>query len=455
MNFFACLDVYHSVKLWLYLRILDKFRDSWSYTNDNLMKAIERWDSMNHEQIVIFVEISLDRSNPLLPNPGLEALKAAGKLEFGKIVLARNPKSYEAVHEYADEWIACDTTNVNDVVEIAQKYHVSALLSFSDVFTGIANQAANLLGLKSVTDRYAPAISTNKADLRTVLEAFNIPHIHWTSRSLNDSLSTSSIGYPCIIRSAEGSASVEARRVENNHQLNKVLSLYRSYQTEFKNRQEVLFEEEPQGPLYSIEGFVDGKNVEIWGYFDCLLLSQSCFCEAKKTFFTAAPNHSLPDFCKSVLNASGYDFGPFHITFVLTEDGPKLIDLNPGLIGSGAHRCMNYACETNIAEHILNRYLNRQYEKIERKKFSTLLNIFPKKTGVFQKINNLESGFKISGLKEIVTTKNTGDPVSRPKSNSDQLGYLISIGNSYNYSLGTAKKALNKLIIEISESYDR
>lgn len=410
---------------------------------------------MKNPETVVFLEISLASSNPLLPSSGIEALHATKRLGMRCVVLSQNPKGYGPLHNEVDEWVECDTSNELAVMTAANKFSPSALLSFSDLFTGIANQAARRLGLKSVSDPLSPAIARDKSFVREALDRANVSSLNWASLSLDVEISTSPIGYPCIVKPVDGSASWDVRKAANDVELMEALDMQRTRQTYgigIRPKRKVLFEEELEGPLYSIEGFVDKGEISIWGYHDRILLAPPYYCEAGETFFSAPPDHRLPQFCKQVIQATGFDFGPFHLEVILTKEGPKVVELNPRLIGAGAHRCIDYACETNIVEIILRRYLEMQFEKVSRKKFSTLLSIFPAKTGIFRGIQNLDAVKNRPGIKEIILTKKPGDSLSRPVSNSDKMGYLISIGNSYTHSLENAKKAYNKLLIEIDEA---
>src|SRR5205823_9157093 len=99
----------------------------------------------------------------------------------------------------------------------------------------------------------------------------------------------------------------------------------------------LLLEEELHGDVFSVEGFVEGDDVEIWGYTDRELVGDPFFAERSLTYGVPAPAPRVDDFVRTVLGATGYDFGAFHLELLDTPDGLRLVELNARLIGLRVH----------------------------------------------------------------------------------------------------------------------
>lgn len=402
---------------------------------------------------IVFIEISMASSNPNLPSSGIEALKVSRSLGFEVIVLASDIDFYSPIKHMVDKWIQCETGNVNSVVSICEELAPKAILTFSDLFVGIANIAANRLGLKSVSNTESPAIIRDKSKVREALDTKGIRNVKWAVSSLDNEIVSSPIGYPCIVKPVDGSASWDVRKIENDNELQNALKSQKertNYGRGVLPKRKALFEEEIIGEIYSIEGFVDGSNIEVWGYNDRMMVPPPYYYEVGSTFFLEEPNEGIKDYCMEVLKATQYDYGPFHLEFIVSNKGAILVELNPRLIGGGAHQCMNHSFNTSIVEYIIRKYLDMSVEKLSFSSYSTLYDLYPNKEGIITNINFNEVS-NISSVKEIQITKKIGDILTHPKSNSDSFGYLITVGDSHEESANNARNAAKLIKIDVEK----
>lgn len=400
---------------------------------------------------VVFVEVT-PASNPKQKSAGIEALGVVRELGYKNVVLTRVPELYEPnIAPSVDEWVVCDTQDADAVAQAVADRPVRALLTFSDYFVGTAALAARKLGLPG-TDPTSYAVRRDKSVVRAAIDRALLPNPRWAALSLAHPVTTSPIGYPCIVKPIDGGASWDVMRVHNDDDLQKIVGMHlarKEYGRRVLPKHVMLFEEEIQGPLFSVEGFsVDGQAI-IWGYSDRLLSNPPFFVEAGTTFSSAVPHQDMPQFTNDILAALRYNFGPFHLEFILSEEGPRLVEFNPRLIGGRAYHRVNLCCDSNVLAYIIQRYLGESPRELTCYRASTQRDIYATREGKLAALRGVERTQALPGVIEIAWRLQVGDRVVPASSNDDLIGYVITVGATVAESMQRAEQALCQLEVEI------
>lgn len=400
---------------------------------------------------IVFVEVS-PASNPRQESAGIEALRVARELGHKNVVLAQAPELYEPnIAPYVDEWVICDTQGPDSIIHAVAHRPVKASLTFSDFFVGSAAVAARHLGLRGTTPD-SPALLRDKSAVRRALDEAKLPNPQWAVVSLLEPVTTSPIGYPCIVKPVDGSASWDVMRITNDAVLQEAVRLHlarREYGRKVQPKHLFLFEEELQGPLYSVEGFSVNGEAIIWGYSDRLLINPPFFVEARTTFSGVMPHKDVPNFTNDILVATRYDFGPFHLEFILTEAGPRLVEFNPRLIGGRAYYRMNLCSNDNVVTYIMRRYLGETPGEFTPFRASTQRDIYAPQEGILKAIRGVERAQELPGIVEVSLRVDVGDRVMPAKSNSEMIGHIITVGKTPEEAGQLAELALSQLEIEV------
>lgn len=400
---------------------------------------------------VVFVEVT-PASNPRQKSAGIAALAVVRELGYKNVVLTRVPELYEPnIVPYVDEWIICDTQDAEAVVRAVAGRPVQALLTFSDYFVGIATLAARKLGLPG-TDPTSYAVRRDKSAVRAAIDKAMLPNPRWATVPLTEPITTSPIGYPCIVKPIDGGASWDVMRIHNDDDLQKIVSLHlarKEYGRKVLPKHVLLFEEEIQGPLYSVEGFSVHGQAIIWGYSDRLLSNPPFFVEAGTTFSSTLPHEDVPQFTNDILAAVRYDFGPFHLEFILSEEGPRLVEFNPRLIGGRAYYRLSLCCDCNVLAYIIQRYLGESPRELTFYSASTQRDVYATREGVLTALRGVERVQALPGLAEISWRLQIGNRVVPASSNDDLIGYVITVGATAEESRQRAEQALSLLEVEI------
>lgn len=78
----------------------------------------------------------------------------------------------------------------------------------------------------------------------------------------------------------------------------------------------------------------------------------SCFTPNRGQFV------AIESYVVSALDAFGFDWGAAHLEVMLTSDGPRLVEINPRLVGAKIPRLLGYALNCSIHRELIGLHLS-------------------------------------------------------------------------------------------------
>ncbi|WP_022973798.1 carboxylate--amine ligase [Xanthomonas maliensis] len=224
--------------------------------------------------------------------------------------------------------IECDVFNPLGVLDLLHDSGIrpAGVFSNSDHLQTSTALVAAGLGLPGKDWQVCHA-AKNKAAMRQRLRARGLP-APWFCSVTPDSGLPADIPWPVVAKPREGVASLDVRYCADAAQL-------RTYLDDFWQRQPqrtVLLEGMLEGPLFTLETLGDGERLHALGGFRVQLSPPPHFieCEARWDGGTDTPVVAQ---ALAQLRAFGVGFGLCHSEFILTADGPVLVEINYRSIG--------------------------------------------------------------------------------------------------------------------------
>jgi ATP-grasp domain-containing protein len=135
------------------------------------------------------------------------------------------------------------------------------------------------------------------------------------------------VGYPSVLKPAEGVASEDVVLVRDQADLERRIAGIRQHRDG-----DLLVEGFIQGPLHTLETLGDGRSLRIWGGYRTTVSTEPYFVEERLTWAPDLPAEVLTEVLAQ-LEALGVGFGPVHTEFIVTADGPRIVEVNDRLIG--------------------------------------------------------------------------------------------------------------------------
>jgi hypothetical protein len=81
------------------------------------------------------------------------------------------------------------------------------------------------------------------------------------------------------------------------------------------------------------------------------------YIELAMSFGADEPVPGLGEYVATVLNATNFEYGAFHIEMMQSPNGPVLIEINARPMGHGCHQCVNALGDRPLGDEIARRYL--------------------------------------------------------------------------------------------------
>ena len=223
---------------------------------------------------------------------------------------------------------------------------------------------------------------------------------------------------------------------------------------DFKINDSYLIEEYLLGPEFSIELFLDKKNVVFAEVTEKITTPTPYFVELFHIFPSSIfPNEkdNIINTAKLAANALGFINGPLHIEVKLTRDGAKIIELNgrPGGDNITSDLIMN-AYGISFYKQTILQYLNMETDFTKQKdKASAIGYISANKSGLLSSIENinlLDQNRKVTRYK---ITASIGTHVDKPKCSDDRLGFVIIEDNTAIEAKKSIQEILDTLNVNI------
>jgi len=246
------------------------------------------------------------------------------------------------------EILECDVFNPMAVIELLHAHGQRPLAVFSNsdhLQTGCA-LVAEAFDCPGKDWRICHA-AKNKAEMRERLKRLGLPG-PWFQVLTPGMALPEDAPFPLVAKPREGVASLDVQLCRNAGEL-------AAYCEAFWQRQPnraLLLEAYLQGPLFTLETLGDGQRLQAIGGFDVSLSPPPHFVELEARWNgplgRAGRNAALAQ-----VAAFGVNFGVCHSEFILTVDGPVLVEINYRSIGDGREFLLDRLLPQGWFERIL------------------------------------------------------------------------------------------------------
>lgn len=383
------------------------------------------------------------------------ALQAARQFGLRTAVVVTDRAFYgHAFDHLVDAWLVTDTSSAVNVNQALTTLNgdVTAVTSSVDSFVRVAAEVSRIRHLLGPNPD-GPGIRRDKSTARQALAAAGIPDIRWGVQDATDENLTSPIGYPAVVKPVDGAASWDVSLVINDHDARALAARHlgrTTYGRGVTPRRRLIFEQVLEGPVYSAEGLVDAEGVTVFGYSDRVMTPPPYFVELAVRFSTERPYPDADRYVADCLRALGYDFGPFHLEFVATPDGPRLLELNARLVGSGNQYAISRLAGTAPAAVLVAKLARQPPPTLQFTGAVTELRLTVDQTGQLMQYQGLDEAVRSPGCHAAGLYVAIGDQVSHEvASNSQLVGYVQAIGLDREDSYRKAATAAQRIKLHI------
>jgi len=379
----------------------------------------------------------------------LAGIQSARGMGLEVVTIDANPNA--PGFSLADHYEIVSTTNTDATRKVATRYGVQGVMTMStDTCVPTVAYVAEKLGLVGIGIQTALK-ATNKLYMRQSFEAAGVPSPHfkkvWTLNEAETALGE--IGLPAMMKAPDSSGSRGAGKVEETDQL----------EPAFRRAIEL-----SKGGFVLLEEFLEGVEVggEAFCYNEELLM---CFVTNKT--ITPPPyyvpcGHSLPsrldedtqlEIQKVVYDGSqalGIKSGPINFDVMLTEEGPKIIELGARLGGTCLPSIVRYHSGINTVEAAIRLAVGEDPSMLFQANRSipvAVRLITTDKGGILTKARFPEDIDRRPEVLEYTLDVKEGSPVKPFTCGANRFGHVICRGHDWREAEASATKVIEDSIL--------
>jgi biotin carboxylase len=387
-----------------------------------------------------------------------DAVKAANNLGYYTVVFTDQEKQIQQRSEYKDVH-QLTLVDLNNIEEIKQQIHllqrrgndIVVITSFVAKYVYTASMLADEYCVNYLSTE-ALDIMENKERTRTFFanQSFT-PRFKLIQKDVQTPfvLTYQKLKFPVVVKCASSTGSKDVIFAGNMKELEKNVVKLRS-----KNPNEtIIIEEYVDGEQYLVEVLVSNWEVLIGAVIKQEITKGKRFIVTGYGVLAEVPSHleeSLLYVIEKIVSSLAFKNGSFHLEIRLTEDGWKLIEINPRISGGAMNKMIQAAFGYSLVEETLklligdipslekatNHYVFTQYVILENK-------------GILEKVTGKGRAMATPGVVEVYVKPKSGTYVTPPLSMGHRYAYVIAKGDTFEEAQNIAKQAANELTFHL------
>ncbi|WP_256236288.1 ATP-grasp domain-containing protein [Bacillus sp. EB600] len=376
--------------------------------------------------------------------------------EMGLRVIAVDMDKNSIGFKEAHVCLEISTIDIPKVVEAAKEFQVDGVITLaSDMPMRTVAAVAKEMGIAGISEDTAIK-ATNKAFMREALKAHEVPiPLFFRVTSKDDYAKyVKKFKSRCIVKPADNSGSRGVFLIEDLENKRLVEHAF-EYSKKFSRSGEIIIEEYMSGEEVSVEALsVDGE-VHVIAITDKLTTGVPHFVEmghSQPTHFSDEIKERIEQVATMAIKAIGIENGPSHTEIMVTEEGPKIVEIGARLGGDNITTHLTpLSTGVNMVESCIKIALGEKPYLVPKFSKSSAIRYFRPKTGVLKSIDGVEVSKSVEGVQQVSFVKKIGDKVEAINSSSDRIGFVIAQSDTAQGAIEICEKAMNLIDIVFIE----
>ena len=377
----------------------------------------------------------------------LPAIKRAKELGYYVGVIDYDPNAVGIA--YADEYFNVSTIDIEGVAQTAEAFRPDGIMTLAtDMPMRSIAAACERLGLPGISFDTAVK-STDKGEMIKAFEAAGVEHPWYFILSKPEELESviDKIEFPCISKPTDNSGSRGVMLIHNADELRAAVS----YSSENGRSGGVIIEEYMKGPEVSVEVMTTDGEPHILQVTDKLTTGAPHFVEmghSQPSRLDADALRKIRDLASRAVKAVGIKNGPAHVEIMLTENGPKMVELGARMGGDCiTTHLVPLSTGIDMIEATIRVSCGEKPDIEPKLKRGSAIRYFSVPSGVIKSIDGVDEARKIDGVREIAFTKAVGDRAGEIGSSTDRVGFVITQAETAENAVSICEQVSRKIKI--------
>ena len=354
---------------------------------------------------------------------------------------------------YADCYFEVSTNDVANILSVAEIFRPDAVMTLAtDMPMRSVAAVAEKFGLHAISPDVAVR-ATDKIEMIRCFETYKIPHPWFEVITSEKELDTLLVKHlpPFIMKPNDASGSRGVILVDDIQEVRGAFL----YSKSISKSGFVLIEEYMQGPEVSVEVMTIKGQTTVLAVTDKLTTGAPFFVEMGHSQPSVLSNEiieKVKDIAIKAVQAIGIDNSPSHVEIIVTEDGPKLVEIGARL---GGDCITTYLIPLSIGVDMVTACillaLGQEPDILPKYQKGAAIRYVKCKKGILQDIIGLDKAMSDPNIKHIEIVKKVGDKIIPVHSSGDRVGYVIAQATTPLEAIRASEKALNEIKFEVKE----
>jgi len=384
----------------------------------------------------------------ILQLPAIEKAKELGL----DVVVADMDSNAIGFHVPGVEREIISTIDIPAIVEAAKKHKIDGIMTLATDMpmrsVAAVAKEMNLIGVDEDTALKA----TNKAEMRAALQrdGVPIPKFFKVANEKEYQKAVKQFRVPFIVKPADSSGSRGIFKVADITNQELIDEAY-NYSKSFSRVGDVVVEEYMSGPEVSVETLSIDGTCHVIQITDKLTTGAPHYVEMGHSQPTRHSNEiveKISEVAKAANKAIGIKNGPSHTEIIVTNEGPKIVELGARLGGDNiTTHLVPLSTGVNMVECCIKIALGERPDIVPKWSKGSAIRYFQQHAGVVEDIRGIDEAEKVNGVQQISIVHGVGEEITDIKSSGARMGFVIAQDEDAATAIDDCMKALEKLEI--------
>ncbi len=371
--------------------------------------------------------------------------------EKGLHVIVVDKDANAAGVKYADEFFEISTIDEVSIISIAEKINIDGIMTLAtDMPMRAVAAVGNKLGLNTID--YETAIrATDKTKMREALLKHNVSipafFIIDNFDDFTDLIQTCE--FELIMKPADSSGSRGVCLLRDRENLLEKFE----YTKKFSRSGKIIVEEYMSGNEVSVESITIEGTTKIIAITDKITTGAPHFVEMGHSIQSQVDGITklrIEELVRKTILAIGIENGPSHTEIMLTDEGPKVVEIGARLGGDNiTTKLVPLATGVDMVGACIDLALGEIPDLSQKVDKGAAIRYIDSKVGIISDIHGVVSIDTSDSIVEVVITKKIGDEIGLIESSSDRVGYIIAQSDDAGNAVNICNEALKKIKINM------
>lgn len=385
----------------------------------------------------------------------LPAIQKAKEMGLQVVVVDMNPAAI-GFNETQIEKEIISTIDISKVMDAAIRHKIDGIMTLaSDMPMRTVAAVAKEMGIVGINEDTAMK-ATNKACMREALMKNNVPvpKFYKVSNRTEYIFAVSQFNSAFIVKPADNSGSRGIVKVGDLSDHNFISYAYDYARTSSRNG-DVVVEEYMKGPEVSVETLTVNGECHVIQITDKITTGSPHFVEMGHT----QPSRLRDDIKRKIADvairankAIGITNGPSHTEIIVTNDGPKIVELGARLGGDCiTTHLVPLSTGIDMVENSIKIALGEPIDVYAKYSKGSAIRYLSCPKGKIKSITGIEEARQMDGIRQVSIVHGVGTIVGEIESSTDRVGFIVAQGDTASDAAIKCEEACSKVKFSIED----